>query len=387
MRVAVLLLNHGRGSGEVARQHGGELVRLGHEVWYVHPHVGNGVDGAHNIDVPLHTDVLPVHEFLPAAGDGQRTVATMDAAEALAYVPDYEAALEPVAAEIDIIIGHHANLSAIATHRVAGRHGKPYVLFLHGTGIEPRHHGGYAEEVWDQIEAAIREADGIIVTNEYVRDALIQPVVDVPDERIFILPCGVDVAEFTPDGDDEARERYGLPDHYVISPGALIESKGPQNVVAAAAEFADLAPVVFIGDGDLRRDLERDLGDRGRFLGFVSHEDKVALINSATVLTGAPAKREHFGIIYIEALAAGTIPVAYRGGGVDSIISNDVGLLTEREPAALGRAIRSVLEDEEAARSMALAGRRRAELQYDAHALGERLAEWLEGLLPHDPVA
>ncbi len=93
MRVVILLLNYGRGSGEIARQHAKELVRIGHGVWYMHPFVGDGVEGAHNLDVQLHVDVLPVHEYLPVAGRDQLPVSNMDAAEALAYVPDYEAAL------------------------------------------------------------------------------------------------------------------------------------------------------------------------------------------------------------------------------------------------------------------------------------------------------
>ena len=378
MRVVILLLNYGRGSGEVARQQAKELVRLGHGVWYMHPLVGDGVEGAHNVDVQLHVDVLPVHEYLPVAGRDQRAVSSMDAAEALAYVPDYEAAVEEVADDIDVFIGHHANLAAIAVHRVATRHGKSYVLFLHGTGIEPRLHGGYAPEVWEQIEAAIDNAAGVIVTTEYVRDVLVRPLVNVEDDRLLLLPGGVDVSEFKPEKGEKIRAKYGLPERYVICPGALITAKGPQNVVAAAKEFADLAPVVFIGDGDLRDELEAELGNRDRVLGFVSHEDKVALINAATVLTAAPEKLEHFGIIYIEALAAGTVPVAYRGGGVDSIVSQDVGILTERSPNRLGQAIRRVLEDDPRARTMAIAGRKRAENEYAAPKLGDRLAKWLQ---------
>ncbi len=378
MRIAILLLNHGRGSGEVARQHAGELIRAGHEVWYMHPRVGSGVAGAHNVDIHLGADVLPVHEYLPAAGKGQRAVSHMEAAEALAYVPHYEAALEEIADDVDVFIGHHANLTAIAVHRVASRYDKRFVLFLHGTGIEPRHHGGYAEEVWAQIKAAIEAATGIIVTTEYVRDELVLPMVDIEDDRILVLPCGVDVTEFTPGTSEEIRAKYDLPAKYVICPGALSIAKGPQNVVAAAAEFADIAPIVFIGDGELRGELEQELGDRGRFLGFVSQEDKVALIKTATVLTAAPEKLEHFGIIYIEALASGTVPVAYRGGGVDSIVTEETGVLTKRSPAALGRAIRRVLEDEEAASAMARAGRDRAEKEYAARGLGDRLATWLE---------
>jgi hypothetical protein len=60
-----------------------------------------------------------VHEFLPSAGATQRKVARMSHDEAARYIPDYERALERIVAEVDIVVGHHANLSAIATATVA----------------------------------------------------------------------------------------------------------------------------------------------------------------------------------------------------------------------------------------------------------------------------
>lgn len=379
MHAVVLLLNRGRGSGGVARQHARSLIERGHRVTFMHSGMDEGVAGADNRDVALHTDLLPVHEYLPGAGERQQPVATMTPAQALRYTADIVAALSAVE-DADVVIGHHANLSAIAAHFHARRRKIPYVVFAHGTGIEPRHRGGYAEPIWKQIQSALEDADGIIVTTEYVRDELVRPLADIPLGRFFVLPCGVDLDEFHPDRGGDVAARYGLPDWYVVCPGALTELKGPQNVVVASREYADLAPTIFLGDGDLRHRLEGEIGDRGRFLGFVSDADKAALINSATVLAAAPEKREHFGIIYIEALAAGTVPVAYEGGGVDSIITCDTGIRTERNPAALGRAVRALLLDDDRRARMARAGRRRAEREYDRQELGLAFESWLSDL-------
>ncbi|NOX86747.1 MAG: glycosyltransferase family 4 protein, partial [Chlorobi bacterium] len=343
MRVAILLLNKGRGSGEVARQHARHLIKQGHKVYFIHPGIGSGVDGAVNLDVILHTSVMPVHEYLPSAGSGQKQVARMSYEEMSAYLPDYESVLESIVQDTDIIIGHHANLSAVAVNDVATRFHKPYVIFVHGTGIEPRHHGLWDDRSWELIEKAITQAKGIIVTTEYVRDELVKPLIPLPDEKFLILPCGVDLHYFHPANTEGIREKYDLPERYVICPGALTQSKGPQNVVEASKEYAHLAPTVFIGDGELRDKLKRNLGDRGTFLGYVSEEDKAQLINAAELLTAAPEKKEHFGIIYVEALAAGTPPVAYKGGGVDSIITPDVGIITERNPETLGKKIARLL--------------------------------------------
>jgi glycosyltransferase involved in cell wall biosynthesis len=384
MRVVIVLMNRGRGSGEIARQHVRELVALGHRVTFLHVNIGAGVAGADNRNVELHSPVTPVHEYLQE-GLNQRPVSTMPAAQALAYVPDYVAALENAVAGADIILGHHANVSAVAVADVARRHHIPYVLFLHGTGIEPRLLGGYDDAVWARIDEAIRNADAILVTTEYVRDQLIRPLVDLPLDRFFVLPCGVDIDQFQPKAIGDARERYDLPNTFVICPGAVTWIKGTHNVIEASQHYAELAPTVFIGDGDLRPELESRLGERGRFLGFVSGEEKAHLINAATVLVAGPEKREHFGIIYIEALAGGTVPVAYEGGGVGTIITPGTGVLVRRDPAALGEATRDLLQHPRRMRAMGRAARLRAEEDFAADKLARRLSSWLESLIAFRP--
>jgi len=198
----------------------------------------------------------------------------------------------------------------------------------------------------------------------------------------LVLPCGIDLDEFRSGRNAEVAEKYALPEKYVICPGALTASKGPQNVVEATREYADIAPTIFIGDGELRAQIEESLNGRGRLLGFVSAEDKAALINAASVQVAAPEKLEHFGIIYAEGLAAGTPAVAYEGGGVSSIVTQDTGILTKRDPQSLGRAIRALLTDSERLGEMAREGRSRAEENFSCLKLGQRLEGWLARILP-----
>ena len=381
MGVAILLLNSGRGSGEVARQQARYLAASGCRVFFMHPGIGEGALGAINRDVELHTSIIPVHEHLPSAGRTQKQVAGMTYERVAPYLRDYERALESVIDEVDIVFGHHASISAIATANIANRAGKPYVLFLHGTGIEPRHEGMYDDQVWSMIQGAIEGANGILVTTEYVRDHLVRGLIDLPPERFLVLPCGIDLDEFRPGRNAEIARKYALPERYVICPGALTASKGPQNVVEASLGYADIAPTIFIGDGELREQIEVSLNGRGRLLGFVSAEDKAALINAASVLAAAPEKREHFGIIYVEGLAAGTPPVAYEGGGVSSIVTPETGILTKRDPKSLGCTIRALLTDPEKLEMMAREGRRRAEENFCWLKLGRRLEDWLGRIL------
>ncbi len=381
MTVAILLLNTGRGSGVVAKEHARYLLSEGHVVYYMHPNVGKGVTGALNKEVHLPGNIIPVHEYLPSAKSNQRAVSSMSYEEAMGYVPSYENALAEVIQDVDLVIGHHANLSAIATASVCKQYQKPYVLFIHGTGIEPRHHGLYDDDVWRLIRNAIVEAEGLIVTTEYVREKLVRNLIDVPVEKFHIQPCGVDLTQFNPGNISDIHNKFDLPTRYVICPGALTTSKGPQNVVEASKKYADLAETIFIGDGDLRSQLETKIGSRGRFLGFVSDEDKAKLINAATLLVAAPEKKEHFGIIYTEAMAGGVPVVAYEGGGVNSIVSQSTGVLTDRDPVKLGEAIRVLLLDQERYGDMSRESRERAKKFYSTDLLGPRLNAYLEKVL------
>ncbi len=381
MKIAILLLNKGRGSGEVAREHVRHLFKQGHKVYFLYPGNDNEIEGAENVNIKLHTTIIPVHEYLPSAGDKQHQVARMSHEEMMKYLPDYENALNSIAADIDIFIGHHANLSAVAVHNIAEKYNKPYVLFIHGTGIEPRHQHLWNDDNWQMIYNAITKAKGIIVTTDYVRDKLILPLIDLPKDRFLVLPCGVNLNEFKPGNSVGISDKFNLPETYVICPGALTLSKGPQNVVAASSEYSNLAATVFIGAGELLDELKEKLGSSGKFLGFVSSEDKAKLIVGATLLVAAPEKKEHFGIIYAEALAGGTPCVAYNGGGVSSIVTPTEGILTDRNPVALGEKINYLLKNTGLRRQMAASCRSRAENLFNYDELVEKLVDWMKGFL------
>ena len=114
MRVAILLLNSGRGSGEVARQQARYLAANGCRVFFMHPGIGEGVPGAINKDIELHTSITPVHEHLPSAGRDQEQVSGMSHERAMSYLVDYERALKSIIDEVDIVLGHHASISLCA---------------------------------------------------------------------------------------------------------------------------------------------------------------------------------------------------------------------------------------------------------------------------------
>ena len=105
-----------------------------------------------------------------------------------------------------------------------------------------------------------------------------------------------------------------------------------------------------------------DLGDRVRFLGFVSEEEKVALLRRAwTVVFASP--KEGWGITNLEAAACGTPVVASNSPGIrESVRDGETGLLVPHgDVTALRDAIASLLASPLLVDQMGSAGRRFAE--------------------------
>lgn len=115
-----------------------------------------------------------------------------------------------------------------------------------------------------------------------------------------------------------------------------------------SAEFPTLK-VRLAGKGDDSRRLEalaRELGvsDRVEFLGFVTEEEKVALLRRSWVFA-MPSEKEGWGLTAVEANACGTPVVAFRVPGLlDSVSDGRSGLLVEDE-RGFKEALASVLRD------------------------------------------
>jgi glycosyltransferase involved in cell wall biosynthesis len=106
--------------------------------------------------------------------------------------------------------------------------------------------------------------------------------------------------------------------------GRVETYKGVELAIRAAHDAKVPLKIAGIGD-DLNRmkDLVKELNAKGyvKFLGFVSEEEKLDLLSKAKALI-FPVRGEDFGIVPVEANAAGTPVIAYYDGGVVETISD-----------------------------------------------------------------
>ena len=256
----------------------------------------------------------------------------------------------------------------------------PVAQTFHALGaVKLRHQGARdtspAERTWLEPDVA-RRADTVIATCS--DEAFELRAFDVPPSRIAVVPCGVDIARFTPDGPVAPRtDRLR-----VLTVSRLVARKGVgialQAVATASRAGLDVELLVGGGAGDaahleaepeierLQRVIESEgMGDRIVLAGRVGHDALPALYRSADVVVCSPWY-EPFGIVPLEAMACGAPVIATSVGGlIDTVVADRTGLhVPPRDPDALAAALIPLLQDAPRRARYGAAGRRRAESRY-----------------------
>ena len=184
----------------------------------------------------------------------------------------------------------------------------------------------------------------------------------VPRDAVEVIYPGIDTVAYTP----AAGTRSPAPLFAYL--GRLKRYKGVELILRAFARLArPEARLEIAGTGDHRPALERlanslDLADRVRFLGFVSEEEKVALLRRAWGLCFTSPK-EGWGITNLEAAACGTPVVASRSPGLrESVRDGATGFLVPHgDVPALAAAMDRLAASPELVASLGREGRRFAE--------------------------
>jgi glycosyltransferase involved in cell wall biosynthesis len=270
------------------------------------------------------------------------------------------AAFEPEVVHSHFWMSGVAALAATGDWAV-GASAIPVVHTFHALGVVKRRHQG-ADDTSPPERAFLepdvgRRADGIIATCS--DEAFELRNLGVPGRRITVIPCGVDLELFTPDGPAEPRRAA----RRVLSVGRLVPRKGVGTVIeAVAALVADGVDVelVIVGGGaeaDGHADPELDrlrgiaarsgAGSRIELRGRLSQCELPAVYRSADVVVCAPWY-EPFGIVPLEAMACGVPVVASSVGGlIDSVVDGGTGRhIPPRDVEAVASAVRRLLDDE-----------------------------------------
>lgn len=248
--------------------------------------------------------------------------------------------------DFDLLFGTWAYPDGFATMLMARKLKKPYVIKVHGTDVNE-----YIKYKLRRMMIArtLKNAEKVIS----VSNALKEKVKDigVPEEKIVVIPNGVDTSKFHPMDRLKARQILGLTtnDKLILFVGNLKPVKGVAYLVEAIhilrSRLDRSFKLIIIGDGELRNELEEKVKGLGlkdivHFKGIRPH-DEIPLWMNACDLLCLPSLNEGMPNVILEASACGTPVVATKVGGIPEILIDGKNgyLVPPRDPHKLADAI------------------------------------------------
>ena len=211
-------------------------------------------------------------------------------------------------------------------------------------------------------------SDVIVALTQAQRRQLIDRRI-CPESKIAILPNGVEIPPpITTEARARAREQLGLPHDGIVvgMVGRIVEQKDPLLFVRTAHAVVPHAPnasFVWIGDGELRREMERALpGPAQRSLLLAGHRDDARRLLAALDVFLLTTRWEGMPYSLLEAMAAGLPAVAANIPGIDEVVDEGkTGYVVEPAPEAAARAVLRLVGDAALRRDLGTAGRERVE--------------------------
>jgi N-acetyl-alpha-D-glucosaminyl L-malate synthase BshA len=299
------------GSGIVATELGLELANRGHEVHFIsysNPiRLDAGMPRIHYHEVEVST--YPLFQYPPYC----LALASRMAEVAESY-------------GLDVLHVHYAvphSISAmLAQQMLAPTRRLPFITTLHGTditlvGVDPSY--------FPITKFSIERSNGISAVSDYLRERTVE-VFGVANE-IRVIKNFVNCDRYKPDERKAGAAQYApAGEKLLLHLSNFRPVKRALDCVRILAEVRKSTPahLLMAGDGPDRgpaEHLARDLKVEKHvsFLGKQSHVER--LIPLAHVLL-MPSELESFGLVALEAMACGVVPVATNVGGVAELITD-----------------------------------------------------------------
>jgi phosphatidylinositol alpha-1,6-mannosyltransferase len=241
----------------------------------------------------------------------------------------------------------------------------------------------HGHEVWwartpgtRQLLHRVGEATDVVTfLGEYTRARIGSALSVEARARMAQLTPGVDENLFRPGLDaSEIIEHIGFKDRpLIVTVGRLVQRKGQDRLIEAMPEIRRLikgAALVIVGEGPYRARLEAKIGDlklgnHVRMVGRVPLAQLPLYLSAGQVFAMPSRNRlgglevEGLGIVYLEASACGIPVIAGDSGGApDAVREGVTGFVVDGQNRnALVERIVAVLEDQDLAKKMGLAGR------------------------------
>jgi len=290
--------------------------------------------------------------------------------------------------------------------------GVPLVAMFHTLAELKNQVSVSADELEDSVRFGIERltiaAADQVVASSPVDSSHLETYYGADTDRVSIVPCGVDLEQFRPGSQSQARRALGFgAESVILFVGRIQQLKGIDLLIRASALLSarvaagQLQPfrAVIVGgrpsgesDDPEARELRRlkalaqELGvaDRLEWRGAIAHEELGQYYQAADV-TVMPSTYESFGLVAVESMACGTPVVASRVGGLQATVQDGrTGyLIPWREPGLYADRIGEILADPALRQRLGAVARARAS-EFSWERVASQMIELYEELIRAD---
>ncbi len=206
------------------------------------------------------------------------------------------------------------------------------------------------------LEIIKRRADLVLCCSQATMDDCFAAGID--GDRLRLVPLGVETERADDAEVARVRQRYRLPEEYLLFVGTVEPRKNLRGLVAAL-QYLVRPPTLVVAGSEGWGDIGVTQSEHVRFLGFVPAEDLSGLYGGARVFC-YPSEREGYGLPVLEAMAQGTPVVTSRGTATEETAGNAAVLVDPLDSQDIARGIDDAMRrrSELSAKGLARAQRR-----------------------------
>jgi glycosyltransferase involved in cell wall biosynthesis len=227
---------------------------------------------------------------------------------------------------------------------------------------------GALRKAWYRLSA--RSADCILTVSEFSSREIMR-VYGIPQEKISVIPLGVDRRRFgkiiQPQAQENLKYRYGLANDFLLFVGDIHRRRNVERIVEAFQSVRERRPrdldLVLIGrimEPVVSSMTDSPQNRHVRLLGYVQEEELALFYRIARAFV-FPSFYEGFGLGVLEAMACGCPVIVGRGTACEEVAGEAAVVVDPADVKSIADAIAAILENQEMAAQHSEAGLKRAE--------------------------
>ena len=241
----------------------------------------------------------------------------------------------------DVMLSHMPS-GALMAQKLLEKEKIKYVCAVHASDITVLKNFKYALYFKQKLKQAYLTSDKIAARSPVLQQKIEQIIPEVQD-KTFVAYSGINKNFIT----DKKERSFNYENLQICTASSLIKRKNIDIIIESLSKLNEKFKYTIIGSGKYLRNLKKlsaKLGIKSKilFLGHLEHNEVMKKLKEHDIFI-LLSDNETFGLVYLEAMAAGNIVIAKKNDGIDGIIQDGKnGFLINADNAELVKCIQKI---------------------------------------------